>query len=111
MEIIQKDTISIITPFSPRLGKYEAKRLANVINQEARQIAINLNFVSDCTIEFIEELKNIAKIKNIGIFNIPSDIFTIFNIMKIDKTINLYTSELDFTEQKRQLINRSFSIL
>ena len=110
MEIIQKENLSIITLLSPKLGKYEANRLIEKINQQTNQIAINLNFVSDCTIEFIEALKGIEN-RNIGIFNIPSDIFAIFNIMKIDKKIALFTSELDFEEQKRRLINRKFSII
>ena len=110
MEIVQKENLSIITLLSPKLGKYEASRLIEKINQLANPIAINLNFVSDCTIDFIEALKEINN-KNIGMFNIPSDIFAIFNIMKIDRTIALYTSEIDFEEQKRQLINRKFSII
>ena len=110
MEIIQKENISIITPYSPKLGKHESKILFEKINQQGDLVAINLGFVSDCTIDFIETLKKIPN-KHIGIFNIPSDIFAIFNVMKIDKTIALYTSELDFEEQKRQLINRKFSII
>ena len=111
MEIIQKQNVSIITPFSPRLDKRRTESLMNKILACNTEIAINLDYVSDCTIEFIEALKNVAKTKKIGIFNIPSDVFTLFNIMNIDKSIALYTSELDYEENRHQLINRKFNIV
>lgn len=110
MEIIQKENISIITPLSPKLDKRKTLRLAEIIISSKNEVALNLNNVSDCTIDFIEELKKLSSLKKFGIYNIPSDIFTIFNIMNIDKILPLYTSELDFEEKSRQLINRKFSL-
>lgn len=108
MEIIQKNNVSIITPLSPRLDAYKSSRLFSEILNISNEVAINLDNVCDCTVDFIEGLRSLVKIKKIKIYNIPSDIFVIFNLMDVDKMVPLYTSELDFEEERRQLINRKF---
>lgn len=111
MEIRENNINCIYTPLSRQLNKNESIRLFENINNDTRNIAIDLQYVEDCTIDFINMLKIISKNKKIGVFNIPSDIFTLFNIMEIDKITNLFTSELDFIENQRQLINRKFAIV
>lgn len=113
MEIRSNNKTYIIAPLSYKIGEYETNRLAKEIANEAseRIVALDLKNVSDCTIEFIETLNYIAKKHTLGIFNISSDIFTLFNFMGIDKSANLFTSELDFKENSRKLINRNFSIV
>ena len=59
---------------------------------------------------FKHELKSIS-CKDLGIFNISSDIFVLFNIMDIDKYAKIFVSELDFEEDARRLINRKFTII
>lgn len=108
MEIRENDEICIFAPLSPRLGLRESARLLENIKSETRKIALDLSYVQDCTIEFIEGLKEIAKTEKIGVFNIPSDIFVLFNIMKLDTCANLFVSENDFEENARQLVNRQF---
>ena len=80
------------------------------IKTETRKVAIDLSCVQSCSIEFIDALNSIQN-KEIGIFNIPSDIFVLFNIMNVDKKINLFVSEIDFEENSRQLINRKFAVI
>lgn len=111
MEIRENDTFCIFAPLSPKLDKREALRLFSRIAAQKRKTAIDLSFVTDCTIEFIEELKKTALKQEIGIFNIPSDIFVLFNIMNLDKYAKLYSCEPDFEGKTRQLINRRFSIV
>ncbi len=111
MEIRDNEKVCIFAPLSPTLDKYESSRILKKISNESREIALDLRFVQDCTIDFIESLKEIASIKKIGIFNIPSDIFVLFNIMQIDKTVKLFVCEPDFEENSRQLINRQFSLV
>lgn len=111
MEIRDNEKVCIFAPLSPKLDKYESSRILNKISKERREIALDLRFVQDCTIDFIEALKEIASSKKIGIFNIPSDIFVLFNIMQIDKTVKLFVCEPDFEENSRQLINRQFSLV
>lgn len=111
MEIRDTEKVCIFAPLSSKLDRYESSRIFNKLSKESRKIALDLRFTEDCTIEFIESLKEMAKMKNIGVFNIPSDIFVLFNVMQVDKFVRLFVSESDFEENTRQLINRQFSII
>ncbi len=111
MEIRDNENICILAPMSSKLDRSQCLRLSERVLNDNRKIAIDLKFVQDCTIDFIETLKNISSIKKIGIFNIPSDIFVLFNVMGIDKNLKLFVCEPDFEEDSRQLINRQFSVL
>ena len=111
MEIRDNENLCIFAPLSPKLTARETQRLFKEIENEKRTVGIDLKYVYDCTIEFITELKRVGLLKNIGIFNIPSDIFALFNIMGMDKSAKLYVSELDFVESSRQLLNRQFSLV
>lgn len=111
MEIRDNDKFCIFAPLGGKLDNRESMRLLNEIFHETRQVGIDLKYVYDCTIDFIEILKKTAKSKQISIFNIPSDIFVLFNVMKLDKTVNLFVSELDFEENQRRLINREFKLV
>lgn len=110
MEIRENEKVCIFAPLSPKLEKYECSRILDKISKENREIALDLRFVQDCTIDFIETLKEIGSMRKIGVFNIPSDIFVLFNIMHIDKSVRLFVCEPDFEENSRQLINRQFSV-
>ena len=103
----------IIAPLSSKLGKYEADRVVKKISSKtgAEQIAIDLSNVTDCTIDFIETIMDISKDKSIGMFNLSSDIFALFNYMNLDKCVKLFVSELDFRENTRHIVNRKFSIV
>ena len=111
MEIRDNDKFCIFAPLGGKLDKRESQRLLSEVSNETRQVGIDLKYVYDCTIDFIEMLKMTAKSKRISIFNIPSDIFVLFNVMKLDKTVNLFVSELDFEENQRRIINREFKLV
>ena len=111
MEIRDNDSFYIIAPLSSKIDDYETGRIISEIMGDNRNIGLDLRYVLDCTIDFIENLKNVCKLKNISIFNINSDVFAIFNYMKMDKYVNLFVSELDFEENRRQIINRAFSLV
>ena len=109
MEIKTSDNFCIITPFSPKLVEKEAKKLfAEILRNKNLKMGIDMSFVKECTIEFIDVL---SKIGDIGLFNVTSDIFVLFNIMNVDKKINLFVSELDFKADKHQLLNRRFCLI
>ena len=108
MEINLSDKYCIIKPLSPKITKREAEKLIyEAINQKGT-LAFDMSFVNDCTIDFIELAKNI---KNLSMFNVNSDIFSLLLSMNLDKTFKLFVSELDFIEDRHQLINRKFSII
>lgn len=111
MEIRENNEICIYAPLSATINEYESSRLITNIANDSRKIGIDLINVSDCTIDFIENLKQISSNKKISLFNIPSDIFILFNTMNIDKSVHLYVNEQDFIEGSRQLLNRNFSIV
>lgn len=108
MEIQTSQKHCIITPLSPKLDAYQASRLREEIKDYSNlSIGIDLSFAEDCTIEFIESFKTFGA----GVFNIPSDIFSLFNIMSLDKSAALYVTEEDFLNDKHRLLNRKFSIV
>ena len=111
MEIRENKNVYIIAPLCEKLTARESKRIINKTIDEDRNIAIDLNYTSECSIEFIEELKSLATKKKISVFNIPSELFVLFNVMKLDKYLKIFVSELDFEENSRQIINRNFVII
>ena len=109
MEIRLNDNCCIITPLSSKLSEYETSRLSEELeNLSDYRVALDLSCVNDCTIDFLDTIK---KYKNISLFNIQSDIFAILTSMNLDKKFNLFVSEMDFLNDKHQLLNRKFSIV
>ena len=86
MEIRENKNLCIITPICNIINGRRITRILDKIKQETRKVAIDLSYVQGCSIEFIEALGSINN-KEIGIFNIPSEIFVLFNIMKMDKKL------------------------
>ena len=108
MEINLSNNHCIIKPLCQKITKREAERLFDEVKNHNEALALDMSFVNDCTIDFIELFKDI---KNLSLFNINSDIFSLFLSMNLDKTFKLFVSELDFIEDRHQLINRKFSIV
>ena len=108
MEIRTSQKYCIVTPLTPKMDYRETLRLFEEIqNFPNKIVGIDLSFVEDCTIEFVDAIKN----SKAGIFNIQADVFLIFNLLKIDKCVNLFSSEYDFIHNKRRLLNRKFSVI
>jgi hypothetical protein len=109
MEIIINDTHCIITPLSKKLTRNDVERLKQEIYSiDNKKIGLNLLCVNECTIEFFDLIKNI---KNLGLFNINSDLFAILLSMNFDKVTKLYVCENDFIDEARQLLARKFQIV
>ena len=109
MEIMLKNNCCIITPLSPKLNERETERLSEELyNNSEYRTALNMCYVNDCTIDFVEKIKNC---ENISLFNINSDIFAILTSMNLDKKLKLFVSELDFLNDKHQLLNRKFTLI
>ena len=104
MEVSINNNCCIITPLSPKLDEHETLRLVHeIILHSDKKIGIDLSWVEDCTIDFID---NIHKICDLGLFNISSSILVLLFSMGIDKKLNLYVSQTDFLDNKRRLLNR-----
>ena len=109
MEIIEKGNCRIIIPLSPKLTDWETERLREELSADnTNRTALDMSFVQDCTIDFIDEIKSH---EGISLFNISADIFAVLTSMNLDKSLKLFVSELDFLNNKHQLLNRKFSIV
>ena len=109
MEITTTDKYCIITPLTPKLSQREVVRLVEEMdNNQGLNIGIDLSYVNDCTIDFIDCVK---KYTHIGLFNISSDIFAILTLMGLDKRVNLFVSDNDFKSNKHRLLNRHFKLV
>ena len=109
MEICISGKNCIITPLSQKLDGYFSSKLGMEIkNYLMFNIGIDMSYVEDCTIDFVEEIK---KTNNISLFNIQAEILSIFNVMGLDKSANLYNTIDDFKEGKYKLLNRRFKIV
>ena len=111
MEIRENDKTCIFVPLSTNLDEKKTERLFKEISLTNKAVAIDLTYIQDCTYNFIDKIIELSQIKNLGIFNIPSDLFILFNIMDIDKHAHLFVSEQDFLTNSRQIINRKFSLI
>ena len=110
MLIENYDNYCIITPLCKKLNNNEMQRLEAKIDElKTSKIGLNLDEIRDCTFDFFNFLKNTTL--NISLFNIPSDIFAVLNMMNLTSCVHLYTSQEDFENSKRQLINRKFRIV
>ena len=109
MEINLINDCKIITPLSPKLTDWETDRLREEFtNDYAERTALDMSYVQDCTIDFIDEIKQHS---GMSLFNINSDILAILISMNLDKTLKLFVSEMDFLNDKHQLLNRKFSLV
>ena len=108
MEIRVSKKYCILTPLNSKINARETLRLMEeAANNQTLKIGIDLSCVEDCTIDFIEALKTMQ----VGLFNISSDIFSILNIMNLDKFVSLYATEEDFKLDRNRLLNRKFTLV
>ena len=109
MEIKTSDKFCIITPLAQNLsGIWVKKLLEEILANRKFKIGLDMSYVNECDIDFIDMLTQIG---NIGLFNVASDVFALFSIMNIDKKVELFVSEMDFKADKHQLLNRKFCIV
>lgn len=112
MEIQLIENTCIITPLTPKADFREWGRLYEEFKKYSKyKLGLDLSFIEDCTFEFIEALTDFSKSHKIGLFNISSDVFAIFNLMNLDKHAELFSSELDFFETSHRIINRKFALI
>ncbi len=112
MEIQLIENTCIITPLTFKADLREWGRLNEELQRYKNfKLGLDLSFIQDCTFDFIEALSEFAKSNKIGLFNISSDVFAIFNLMNLDKHAELFSSELDFFETSHRIINRKFALI
>ena len=60
MEIRDNEKICIFTPLTTKLCRYESLRLLKNVINEKRIVGLDLSYVDECSIEFINVLKEIC---------------------------------------------------
>ena len=109
MEVLITENKCIITPLSQKIDSIQQNRILDEVKRfTGIEVGLNLKYVSDCAVEFLEKLTQVEKL---SLYNISSDIFTIINLMNMDKIFNIYVSQLDFIESKHRVINRKFLLV
>ena len=86
------------------------KSLANLailmdkMDLDTKPVALDLKEVESVTEDFSETTK-------LTLLNIPSELFALLNLRRYDKNVKMFNNNLDFIEDKRELINRKFHIV
>lgn len=76
-----------------------------------KDIALNLQDVDYVCVEFLDFLKKTSTHRKISLTNIQAEIFVLLNLTKYDKFAHIFLNDIDFTQQKRRLLNRRFAVL
>lgn len=93
------------------------KSLANLailldkMDFNSKPIALDLKEVESVTEDFFTFIKNFSETTRLTLLNIPSELFALLNLRRYDKNVKMFNSNLDFFEDKRELINRKFHIV
>lgn len=79
-------------------------------HKKRKRIALNLRDVEVKTHNFFEFLKDFSVKQKISVFNINSELFILFNLMKYNEYVDFYNREDDFLQNRYSLVNRNFKI-
>lgn len=88
--------------------------LAIVLNNmelNSQPIGFDLKEVESITEDFFTFIKNFSETNVLSLVNISPEIFTILNLRRYDKNVRMYNTELDYIQDKNELINRQFSVV
>lgn len=93
------------------------KSLANLailmdkMDLNTKPVALDLKEVESVTEDFFTFIKNFSETTKLTLLNIPSELFALLNLRRYDKNVRMFNNNLDFVEDKRELINRKFHIV
>ena len=93
------------------------KSLANLailmdkMDLSTRPVALDLKEVESVTEDFFTFIKNFSETTKLTLLNIPSELFALLNLKRYDKNVRMFNNNLDFIEDKHELVNRRFHIV
>ena len=76
------------------------------------QIAIaTANVNANIILCFFTFIKNFSETTKLTLLNIPSELFAILNLRRYDKNVRMFNNNLDYIEDKHELVNRKFHVV
>lgn len=85
--------------------------LMNKMDLDTKPIALDLKEVESVTEDFFTFIKNFSETTKLTLLNIPSELFALLNLKRYDKNVRMFNNNLDFIEDKHELVNRKFHIV
>ena len=78
---------------------------------EDTDVAIDMRQVEDIDNTFLHFLKCQVKNRKLHLINLSSEAFTLLNLTFSDKLVKIYLNDFDFISNRRELINRRFTLI
>lgn len=85
--------------------------LMNKMDLDTKPVALDLKEVESVTEDFFTFIKNFSETTKLTLLNIPSELFALLNLKRYDKNVRMFNNNLDFIEDKHELVNRKFHIV
>lgn len=85
--------------------------LLNKMDIEKHPVALDLKEVESVTEDFFTFIKNFSETTKLTLLNIPAELFALLNLRRYDKNVKMFNSNLDFIQDKHELVNRKFHII
>ena len=85
--------------------------IINQINLESQPLALDLQEVETVTEDFFTFIKNFSETTTLSLVNISAEIFAILNLRRYDKNVRIYNTELDYLQNRNELINRQLHLV
>ena len=85
--------------------------LLNKMDLDTKPVALDLKEVESVTEDFFTFIKNFSETTKLTLLNIPSELFALLNLRRYDKNVKMFNNNLDFIQDKNELMNRKFHIV
>ncbi|MBQ3311468.1 hypothetical protein IJG72_05255 [bacterium] len=85
--------------------------LLNKMNFKDNSIALDLKEVESVSEDFFTFIRNFSETSKLTLLNIPAELFAILNLRRYDKNVKMFNNNLDFFQDKNELINRTFRLV
>ncbi len=85
--------------------------LLNKSGLDEKPFALDLKEVESVTEDFFTFIKNFSEATKLTLLNIPSELFAILNLRRYDKNVKMFNNNLDFIQDKNELVNRKFHVV
>ena len=74
-------------------------------------VAFDLSIVDTCSNKFFVMFEQVSKLRDISIINMNEKIMASLCLMKYDKFVKIFTSDIDLFEDRHEVKNRRFSLV